>query len=113
MKTYIFFLILISGAFICSCSKDKKQKVSIKVIDKTTKQAIDSAYISISNSYTTDSSKYINMRGYTDSNGVFEGGSILVKCGFRCNDTYLTCSKLNYKSAGLIGDTEGVIELEK
>lgn len=108
----IQFLILIMVLSLCWVSCKTHEKISVVVIDKLTKQPIDSVLVKVTDGKKNGGDWSNNaITGYTDSNGKFEA---IMKIGlaFGFNKIYLGYEKKGYTFKEEINKTEGVVELE-
>jgi hypothetical protein len=109
LKTIRFtILIVILGITLISCETNKQ--ISVTVIDKLTKQPIDSVLIEVKAGKNGDYTKNY-AKGYTDSNGKFET-NMMIGCSFGCYDIYMEYDKNGYAHKKELNHTEGLIELE-
>ncbi len=109
MRTIQFtFAVIISAIIFSSCEANKL--ISVTVIDKTTKQPVDSVFIEVKAGKNGDYNKN-HALGYTDSNGKFET-NMIIGCAFGCYDIYMEYGKKGYVSKTELNKTEGTVELE-
>lgn len=101
--------ILISGIALVSCEQNKL--ITVTVVDKLTRQPLDSVYIEIKAGKKGDYTK-ANKSCYTNSDGIFET-HIMIGCSFGCYDIFMEYSKSGYTRKKELNRTEGVVELER
>ncbi len=110
MRTITFSIILlIIGVTLVSCETNKQ--ISVIVVDKLTKQPIDSVLIEVKAGKNGDYTKNY-ATGYTDKKGKFEI-SMMIGCSFGCYDIYMEYDKNGYVHKKELNHTEGIIELEQ
>ncbi len=106
MKIIITILYtLIITLFSCESNK----LISVTVIDKITREPIDSVLIEINAGKNGDYTKN-TAKGYTNSEGKFET-HMMIGCAFGCYDIYTKYSKTGYVKVVDLNKTEGIIEL--
>lgn len=109
MKTIQFITtFLVIGIILVSCEANKN--ISVTVVDKITKQPVDSVFIEIKAGKNGDYTKNYSS-GYTDSNGKFET-QMMIGCAFGCYDIYMEYTKVGYAFKKELNTTEGLVELE-
>ena len=106
---HFIIVILIAGIALVSCEQNKL--ISITVVDKATRQPLDSVYIEIKAGKMGDYTK-TNKSGYTNSAGKFET-HMMIGCSFGCYDIFMEYSKSGYTRKTGLNMTEGVVELER
>lgn len=99
--------ILIAGITFVSCEQNKL--ITVTVVDKLTRQPLDSVYIEIKAGKKGDYTK-ANKSGYTNSAGKFET-HMVIGCSFGCYDIFMEYSKSGYTRKTELNRTEGVVEL--
>lgn len=104
----ILFAIIISGIILVSCESNKL--ISVVVIDKATKQPVDSVSIEIKAGKKGDYTKNY-AKGFTGPSGKFET-HMMIGCAFGCYDIYMEYDKKGYAHKVELNVTEGIIELE-
>lgn len=110
MKTILLITaILILGITLISCEANKL--ISVTVIDKITRQPIDSVSIEVKAGKNGDYSKN-NAKGYTNADGKFET-HMMIGCAFGCYDIYIEYKKSGYVHKIELNQTEGLVELER
>ncbi len=109
-KIVLFIVtILIGGTALVSCEQNKL--ITVTVVDKLTKQPLDSVYIEIKAGKKGDYTK-ANKSGYTNSAGKFET-HMMIGCSFGCYDIFMEYSKSGYTRKTELNRTDGVVELER
>ena len=106
-KIQFILAILVLGITLVSCEQNKL--ISITVVDKTTRQPLDSVYIEIKAGKKDDFTKSTKS-GYTNSAGKFET-HMVIGCSFGCYDIFMEYSKSGYTRKTELNRTEGVVEL--
>ncbi len=101
--------IFIIGITFISCETNKL--ISVSVVDKLSKQPIDSVLIEIKAGKNGDYTKNY-AKGYTDANGKYET-YMMIGCSFGCYDISIEYDKNGYAHKKELNHTEGVIELER
>ena len=101
--------ILIAGITFVSCEQNKL--ITVTVVDKQTRQPLDSVYIEIKAGKKGDYTK-TNKSGYTNSAGKFET-HMMIGCSFGCYDIFMEYSKSGYTRKKELNMTEGMVELER
>ncbi|MCK9617039.1 MAG: hypothetical protein M0R21_04320 [Lentimicrobiaceae bacterium] len=111
MKALRFIILIIFlSLFWVSCKTH--EKISVIVIDKLTKQPIDSVFVKVSDGKKNGGDWSDNaVTGYTDSNGKFEA-TINIGYAFGNNHIYLGYEKKGYIYKEELNKTEGIVELE-
>lgn len=108
MRTIPSIAVFIIGISLIGCEANKQ--ISVTVIDKLTKQPIDSVFIEVkagkNGDYTKNSAK-----GFTNSNGKFET-QMMIGCALGCYDIYMEYNKGGYVHKSELNKIEGVVELE-
>jgi aspartate/glutamate racemase len=109
MKTIRLALSLfLIGTLFFSCETQKH--ISVIVVDKTTKQPIDSVFVQVKAGKNGDFTKN-TAEGYTNTAGKFET-SMMIGCSFGCYDIKMIYSKKGRVLKEDMNITEGIIELE-
>lgn len=102
--------ILLLSLFLISC-KDHED-ISVLVIDKISKQPIDSVFVKVTEGKRDGGDWSDNaVTGYTDTNGKFEA-TIRIGYAFGNNHIYLGYEKEGYVYKEEVNKTEGTVELE-
>lgn len=109
VKPILFFTIITSFIF-CFISCDGRKEISVTVIDKITKQVIDSVYVEVKVLRTRNNTLINSDYGYTNSDGKFEQGIIVG--GLGKTDVYIEYHKNGYTHKIDKNITQGVVELE-
>ena len=107
-----FASILICVIFI-SISCKSHRVISLTVIDKITKQPLDSVLVIIADAKRSNGgdSRNNSVTGYTNSNGKFD--TILqIGFAFGCNKIYSEYSKIGYSKKSELNKTKGIVELD-
>jgi len=99
--------ILVLGITLVSCEQNKL--ITVTVVDKLTRQPLDSVYIEIKAGKKGDYTK-TNKNGYTNSAGKFET-HLMIGCSFGCYDIFMEYTKRGYTRKTELNNTEGVVEL--
>jgi len=113
-KKIRFVTLFISIIFVLLISCEGPQYFSLKVVDKTTQQPIDSVFVNVRMFLGKTERPPYNLQGYTDSAGMFLAdemigtGLIVKKISFQ-----IEFSKIGYNSKTEINKTDGIVELEK
>ncbi len=108
----IQFSILIIFLPLLWVSCETHENISVVVIDKLTKQPIDSVLVKVSDGKKNGGDWSDNaVIGYTDSNGKFEA-TINMGYAFGNNYIYLGYDKKGYIHKEELNKTEGIVELE-
>jgi 5-hydroxyisourate hydrolase-like protein (transthyretin family) len=109
MKTIRFTIaVIIIGITLISCETNKI--ISVKIIDKVTRQPIDSVFVEVKAGKNGDYTKNY-AKGYTNSEGKFET-QMMIGCAFGCYDIYMEYDKKGYTHKSELNKTEGTVELE-
>ena len=106
------FAFLIIGFMLMSCEGPKKYNVT--VVDKITKQPLESVLVKVKVMSGKSEKKGYNLEGYTDATGQFVkdemiGYGLSMK---RC-DFYMAYHKKGYVQKTEVNHTEGQVELER
>ena len=110
MKKLNFIIaIFIAGSALISCEANKL--ISLTVIDKITKQPIDSVLIEVKAGKNGDYNKS-HAKGFTNTLGKFET-HMMIGCALGCYDIYLEYDKSGYVHKKELNKTEGLVELEQ
>ncbi|MEI6122866.1 MAG: hypothetical protein WCQ95_04490 [Bacteroidota bacterium] len=108
MKTNVLSMVFALIALaLMSCEANKL--ISVRVIDKTTRQPIDSVYIEVKAGMNGDYHKSYR-DGFTNANGKFET-QMMIGCSFGCYDIYTVYSKKGYTDKTDFNKTECVVEM--
>ena len=112
MKQLYFFGTLIFSMIFISCEGPKH--FAVTVIDKQTKQPIDSVLVRVKVKRGMNENEAYNLQGYTDSEGKFTAeemiGTGLSPIRF---DFYMEYNKNGYADKTELNNTDGIIELER
>lgn len=109
MKTIqLIIALLVLGITLVSCEANKL--ISVTVVDKVTKQPVDSVFVKVNAGKNGDYTKN-STSGYTNSSGKFET-HMMIGCTFGCYDIYIDYDKSGYVHKTEFNKTEGVVELE-
>ena len=100
--------VVITGITLISCEEYKL--ISVTVVDKVTRQPIDSVFVDVKAGKNGDYTKN-HAKGYTNSDGKFET-HMMIGCAFGCYDIYMEYDKKDYVHKAELNKTEGLIELE-
>jgi hypothetical protein len=107
----IFQSLIVAFLAIIMISCEANKLISVTVVDKSTKQPIDSVYVKINAGKNGDYTKN-QAAGYTDTAGKFET-YMMIGCAFGCYDIYITYTKNGYNIKEDLNKTEGTVELEE
>jgi hypothetical protein len=113
MKTIqILITTLIIGFLLSSCEGPKY--FSVTVIDKATKQPVDSVFVEVKVMAGNKEKSAYNLKGYTDSSGKFIREEMIgYGLSMRHWDFSMEYHKKGYLPKAEINQTEGLVELEK
>jgi len=110
-KFQIAIIILIAGFFFVSCEGPKS--FSVIVVDKVTRQPLDSVFVKVKAMAGKKEKSAYNMQGYTDSAGKFIREEMIgYGLSLRRWDFYMEYDKKGYVHKTEINHTEGLVELE-
>ena len=98
---------LLSSLFAC----EKRERISITVLDAQSRMPIDSVKVEVRAGKNGDYTKNHGI-GFTDSTGRFEI-SMMIGCSFGCYDIYMDYSKPGYISKTEFNHTLGDVELSR
>jgi len=106
------FIVLIAAFFIVSCEGPKT--FSVIVIDKVTRQPVDSVLVVVKVKVGKKEKNAYNIQGYTDSAGKFVREEMIgYGLSLRRWDFYMDYDKKGYVHKTEINRTEGLVELER
>lgn len=111
MKTYVFSIFIIVILFV-SCEGPKY--FSVTVVDKVTRQPIDSVLVKVVVKAGDSEKSQYNLQGHTDFAGKFIREEMIgYGLSMRRWDFYMEYDKPGYAHKTEVNRTEGVVELEK
>ena len=109
MKFPVFLFAMIPIIFVATACETQKY-IGVTVVDKLTKQPIDSVYIEVKAG--KNGNYHLNYRdGYTSHDGTYET-TMMIGCTFGCYDIYMEYSKEGYQFRKDLNLIEGTIEPE-
>lgn len=111
VKSKMVSIALISVLLSCLFACEKREKISITVLDAQSRLPIDSVKVELRAGKNGDYTKNHGI-GFTDSTGRFES-SMMIGCAFGCYDIYIDYSKDGYISKTEFNHTEGTVELSQ
>ncbi len=107
MKVFACFAFLLFALSSCEVNK----LISVTVIDKQTKQPLDSVFVEVKAGKDGNYNKS-TARGYTNAKGKFET-HLMIGCANGCYDVYTEYTKSSYTKTVELNKTEATVEMKR